>query len=66
MKLNRRLLLAASAAAIPAAARAQDRKKIVVGLLSWWPPFMEATYVARLKEGLKAYGYVEGRNSSCS
>ena len=62
MKLNRRLLLAASAAAIPTAARAQDRKKIVVGLLSWWPPFMEPTYVARLREGLKAYGYVEGRN----
>ncbi len=66
MKLNRRLLLAASAAAIPVVARAQelaqDRKKIVVGLLSWWPPFMEPTYVARLKEGLKAYGYVEGRN----
>ena len=41
---------------------AQDRKKIVVGLLSWWPSFMEPTYVARLREGLKAYGYVEGRN----
>ena len=62
MKLNRRLPLAASAAAIPTAARAQDRKKIVVGLLSWRPPFMEPTYVARLREGLKAYGYVEGRN----
>ena len=23
---------------------------------------MEATYVARLREALKAYGYVEGRN----
>jgi putative ABC transport system substrate-binding protein len=66
VKLNRRLLLAASAAAIPVVARAQelaqDRKKIVVGLLSWWPPFMEPTYVDRLREGLKAFGYVEGRN----
>jgi ABC-type sugar transport system substrate-binding protein len=62
VKLNRRLLLAASTAALPVVALAQDRKKIVVGLLSWWPPFMEPTYVARLREGLKAYGYVEGRN----
>jgi putative ABC transport system substrate-binding protein len=62
VKLKRRLLLAASAATIPVVASAQDRKKIVVGLLSWWPSFMEPTYVARLREGLKAYGYVEGRN----
>lgn len=61
MRINRRALLAALAAA-PAVAFAQDRKKIVVGLLSWWPPSMEATYVARLREGLRAYGYVEGRN----
>ncbi len=61
MRMNRRALLAALAAA-PAVAFAQDRKKIVVGLLSWWPPSMEATYVARLREGLRAYGYVEGRN----
>jgi putative ABC transport system substrate-binding protein len=60
--IERRLLLAAFAAALPLVARAQERKKIVVGLLSWWPPSMEATYVARLREGLRAYGYVEGRN----
>jgi hypothetical protein len=35
VQLNRRLLLAVSAAAIPVAVLAQDRKKIVVGLLSW-------------------------------
>jgi putative tryptophan/tyrosine transport system substrate-binding protein len=62
VQLKRRVLLAASAAAIPLVALAQDRKKIVVGLLSWWPPAMEATYLARLREGLRAYGYVEGRN----
>lgn len=62
MQVKRRVLLAASVAAIPALVLAQDRKKIVVGLLSWWPPSMEATYVTRLREGLKAYGYVEGRN----
>jgi hypothetical protein len=54
MQLSRRLLLAASTAAIPLVASAQDRKKIVVGLLSWWPAFMEPTYVARLREGLRA------------
>src|SRR4029453_6034356 len=66
VKLNRRLLLAASAAAIPIVARAQelaqDRKKIVVGLLSWWPPFREETYARPLREVRKAFGYVEGRN----
>lgn len=62
MPIDRRALLAAFAAAVPVTALAQDRKKIVVGLLSWWPPAMEATYVARLREGLRAYGYVEGRN----
>lgn len=62
MPIDRRALLAAFAAAVPVAALAQDRKKIVVGLLSWWPPSMEATYIARLRDGLRAYGYVEGRN----
>jgi len=62
MPMTRRVLLAALAAAAPVVAAAQDRKKIVVGLLSWWPPAMEAVYVARLREGLRAYGYVEGRN----
>ncbi len=45
-----------------AGASAQERRKIVVGLLSWWPPSLEAAHVAYLREGLKAYGYVEGRN----
>ena len=62
MQLTRRALLVAPAAAIPLVTLAQDRKKIVVGLLSWWPPSMEAFYVPRLREGLRAYGYVEGRN----
>ncbi|HYR68244.1 MAG TPA: ABC transporter substrate-binding protein, partial [Reyranella sp.] len=62
MQLTRRALLVAPAAAIPLVTLAQDRKKIVVGLLSWWPPAMEAFYVPRLREGLRAYGYVEGRN----
>src|SRR5947207_13526736 len=62
MQLTRRVLLVGPATAIPLVAQAQDRKKIVVGLLSWWPPAMEAFYVPRLREGLRAYGYVEGRN----
>jgi putative ABC transport system substrate-binding protein len=62
MHMTRRTLLAAFAVAVPSVASTQDRKKIVVGLVSWWPPSMEATYVARLREGLRAYGYVEGRN----
>ena len=60
--MKRRVLLAAVAAAIPGVSVAQDRKKIVVAFLSWWPPSMEASYVERLREGLRAYGYVEGRN----
>jgi putative ABC transport system substrate-binding protein len=62
MPVERRVLLAAFGAAVPALVGAQDRKKIVVGLLSWWPPAMEATYLARLREGLRGVGYVEGRN----
>lgn len=62
MSIKRRVLFAAFAAAIPGVVVVQDRKKIVVGFLSWWPPSMEASYVERLREGLRAYGYVEGRN----
>jgi putative tryptophan/tyrosine transport system substrate-binding protein len=60
--LKRRVLIAAAIAAIPGAAAGQAPKKIVVGLLSWWPASMEPIYAARLREGLRAYGYVEGRN----
>jgi putative ABC transport system substrate-binding protein len=60
--LGRRAILAGLAVAAPGATFAQDRKKIAVGLLSWWPPSMEPTYAARLREGLQAYGYLEGRN----
>ncbi len=62
MHVNRRTVLAAFAAAVPAVAFGQDPKKIVVGLLSWWPPSMQETYVSRLRDGLRGYGYVEGRN----
>jgi putative ABC transport system substrate-binding protein len=61
-RLGRRAILSGLAAAVPGAAFAQDRKKIAVGLLSWWTPAMEPTYAARLREGLQAYGYLEGRN----
>ena len=57
-----RAFLAGLAVTVPIAALAQDRKKITVGLLSWWPPSLEASHVARLREGLQALGYVEGRN----
>jgi ABC-type uncharacterized transport system substrate-binding protein len=57
--LQRRVLLAGLGAALPAVAAAQPRKKIVVGFISWWPPFMEKDYVPRLRKGLAAYGYTE-------
>lgn len=60
--VKRRTLLSAFAVTAPRVAFGQDRKKIVVGLLSWWPPSMEADYTTRLREGLRAYGYIEGRN----
>ena len=44
---------------MPALAGAQDRRKIVVGFVSWWPAFMEGDYVPRLRKGLAALGYVE-------
>jgi ABC-type uncharacterized transport system substrate-binding protein len=62
VRVKRRVLVGALAAAIPAAAWAQAPKKIVVGLLSWWPASMEPVYATRLREGLRACGYVEGRN----
>jgi putative ABC transport system substrate-binding protein len=62
MKVGRRTVLVGVASLISAGASAQERKKIVVGLLSWWPPSLEAAHVAYLRDGLKAYGYVEGRN----
>jgi putative ABC transport system substrate-binding protein len=60
--VKRRTLLSAFAVTAPSVAFGQDRKKIVVGLLSWWPPSMEADYTTRLREGLRAYGHIEGRN----
>lgn len=60
--MKRRAVLAGVLLAVPAAAQAQAGKKITVGLVSWWPPSIEASHVARLREGLRAYGYVEGRN----
>ena len=76
MKLNRRLLLAASVAAIPVVALAQelaqDRRKVVVGLLSWWPlgaldwRHQEASQLAlvRIKSALKPNGqfFIDGGN----
>jgi hypothetical protein len=65
--LKRRVLLAAAVgAAAPALSVAQDREKIVVGVLSWWPPSVEETYVARLRDGLRGYGYIKGATLSCS
>lgn len=60
--LRRRTVLAGALSLMAPAALAQERKPIVVGLLNWWPPSMEAIYVGRLREGLRRYGYVEGRN----
>jgi putative tryptophan/tyrosine transport system substrate-binding protein len=62
MRLKRRTFLAGFTAAYPLSAVAQDRRKIVVGYLSWWPAFMEGDYVPRLRKGLAGYGYVEGQN----
>ncbi len=59
--LSRRVLIAGLGVALPAIADAQPRK-IVVGLLSWWPAFMEGEYVPRLRKGLAALGYVEPRS----
>ncbi|MEX2034530.1 MAG: ABC transporter substrate-binding protein, partial [Xanthobacteraceae bacterium] len=53
---------AASAMAWPVAAGAQQRRRLpVVGVLS---PFNndETTFLANLREGLRDYGYVEGKN----
>lgn len=57
--LARRAFMVGSAICLPVLASAQPRKKIVVGLVSWWPAFMEGDYVHRLRKGLSAYGYVE-------
>ena len=57
--LSRRVLITGLGVAVPALAGAQDRRKIVVGFVSWWPAFMEGDYVPRLRKGLAALGYVE-------
>jgi putative ABC transport system substrate-binding protein len=57
--LGRRVFIAGLGAALPAVAGAQSRKKIVVGFVGWWPAFMEADYVPRLRKALAALGYVE-------
>ena len=62
--LRRRTVLAGLAGVVPAASSAQDGKRITVGFLSWWPPSLEAAHVALLREGLRTYGYVEGRKPS--
>lgn len=62
MVLRRRIALAGALSLMAPTALAQERKPIVIGLLSWWPPSMEQVYVGRLREGLRRYGYVEGRN----
>jgi putative ABC transport system substrate-binding protein len=59
---RRRTTLAAAVSLMAPIARAQERKPTVVALLSWWPASMEAVYVDHLREGLRRYGYVEGRN----
>ncbi len=60
--MKRRAVLAGILLAAPTAVEAQAGKKITVGLVSWWPPSIEPSHVGRLREGLQAYGYVEGRN----
>jgi putative tryptophan/tyrosine transport system substrate-binding protein len=62
MRLTRRVFVVGLSVALPAMAGAQDRRKIVVGFVSWWPAFMEADYVPRLRKGLASFGYVEGQN----
>jgi putative ABC transport system substrate-binding protein len=57
--LSRRVFVAGLGIALPALAGAQNRRKIVVGFVSWWPAFMEGDYVPRLRKGLAALGYVE-------
>src|SRR4051812_28477399 len=57
--LSRRVLVTGLGVALPALAGAQGRRKIVVGFISWWPPFMESDYVPRLRKGLAAFAYVE-------
>jgi len=59
MSVKRRAFLAGFTAALPLCAVAQDRKKITVGFVSWWPAFMEGDYVPRLRKALAALGYVE-------
>jgi putative ABC transport system substrate-binding protein len=59
MALKRRVFVAGLVFAAPTWAGAQESRKIVVGLVSWWPAFMEKDYVPRLRAGLAALGYAE-------
>jgi putative ABC transport system substrate-binding protein len=51
-----------SAAAWPLAARAQQPAMPVIGFLGATEPEPNAQYVARLRQGLKETGFVEGEN----
>jgi putative ABC transport system substrate-binding protein len=62
LSIKRRMAIAGALSAVPGLASAQASRKIVVGVLSWWPGTMEANHLGHLREGLRALGYVEGRN----
>jgi len=68
--IGRRHVIAATAATLalsPAlglrvARAAEASKTITVGLVSWFGPSLQARHTDSLREGLRGYGYVEGRN----
>jgi putative ABC transport system substrate-binding protein len=63
---RRRVLVGATVGSMVAAlrcARAADTSRTVtVALVSWFGPSLQARHTDSLREGLRAYGYVEGRN----
>jgi putative ABC transport system substrate-binding protein len=56
------LALTPLAAALRPLCAAESSRAITIGFVSWFGPSLEARHTESLREGLRAYGYVEGRN----
>ncbi len=67
--MKRRDVIAAAAAAVlwpltglRFARAAEASRTVTIGFVSWFGPSLQARNTDALREGLRAYGYVEGRN----